>query len=33
MRYLVVQRNRLWAEIAAAAYTLVEMSNLVTVPT
>jgi transposase len=33
LRYLGVERNRLWAEMTAAAYNLVRMSNLAAVPT
>jgi len=32
LRYLGVERNRLWAEMTAAAYNLVRMSKLVAVP-
>ncbi|MGC2192361.1 MAG: IS5 family transposase [Candidatus Dormiibacterota bacterium] len=33
LRYLGVERNRLWAELTAAAFNLVRMSNLVAVST
>jgi IS5 family transposase len=33
LRYLGVERNRLWAELTAAAFNMVRMSNLVEVPT
>jgi hypothetical protein len=32
LRYLGVDRNRLWAEMTAAAYHLVRMSKLEAVP-
>ena len=32
LRYKGVERNRLWAEMTAAAYNLVRMSKLVAVP-
>jgi hypothetical protein len=33
LRYLGLERNRLWTEMTAAAYNLVRMSNLAAVPT
>ena len=33
LRYLGVERNRLWAELTAAAFNLARMSNLVAVST
>ena len=33
LRYLGLERNRLWAELTAAAFRLVRMSDLVAVPT
>jgi hypothetical protein len=33
LRYLGLERNRLWTEMTAAAYNLVRMSNLAAVST
>ena len=33
LRYLGVERNRLWAELTAATFKLFRMSDLVAVPT
>jgi len=33
LRYLGVERNRLWVELTTAAFNLVRMSNLVAVST
>jgi hypothetical protein len=32
LRYIGVERNQLWAELTAAAYNLVRMSNLLAEP-